>query len=349
MDRKIQYKQEKNSGFKFFLMFAGLCIFFLFSYMFWPYLTGTDARDPVPQNPVGSDLISSSRLSTSGEGGESPWESISRRDLKNRLTSMHDYVDPFEQYSTVEYIEHEVDSGESLWSIAQLYGRSIYSIASANYDKLARIGYLPRGLTLRIPNRDGIVTSLSPGQTLWDLQNSYDVDHQKILEFNEIESTAGLRTNMELFIPDARPLNPYKYRFDQGGAEGEFIWPVDPRNPRITSGFGNREHPVLGRDIFHTGIDIAGNHGNPAFAARAGRVRFVGQISGYGNVVTVVHSHNLKTLYAHLSDHSVRPNQFVEKGEKIGEIGSTGHATGPHLHFEIRISGEPVDPLEYLP
>ncbi|MGM0381149.1 MAG: peptidoglycan DD-metalloendopeptidase family protein [bacterium] len=349
IDQKIQYRRDKFSRRKLMLIFSGLCVFFILSYMFWPYLAGSDARDLTPENPVGTDLISSFAPNEGPSGPDSRWESISRKDLRDRLTSMHDYIDPFEQYTYLEYATHEVDSGESLWSIAQIYGRSIYSIASANYDKLVKYGYLPEGLSLRIPNRDGIMTELSSGQTLWDLQNSYNISYKKILKFNEISSTSKLKQNMELFIPGARPLNTYKYRFDQGELSGKFIWPVDPRSRRITSGFGKRNHPVLEKELFHNGIDISGSYGAPAYSASEGKVRFVGKIKGYGNVVTVVHSHRLKTLYAHLSAQSVKPGQYVEKGEKLGKIGSTGHATGPHLHFEIRISGKPVNPVDYLP
>lgn len=348
MQQKIKYKKNNASGNKIYSLFAVFVFFLFFSYIFWPYLTGSDARDLSPENPVGADLISSS-YSRSPSKSKSHWESVSHRDINKRLTSMYDYIDPFDQYENLEYVEHEVESGESLWSIAELYGRKIYSIASVNYSQLVKRGYLPEGLILRVPNKDGILTRLSRGQTLWDLQNSYGVSYKKIMKFNDIETINKLHQDMELFIPGARPLNPYKYRFDHGGGSGEIIWPVDPRSRRITSGFGTRNHPLLNREIFHSGIDLAGDYGASAFVARAGQVQFVGKISGYGRAVTVVHSSRLKTFYAHLNDYSVKRGQYVEKGEKIGKIGSTGHATGPHLHFEIRISGEPVDPLKYLP
>ena len=117
------------------------------------------------------------------------------------------------------------------------------------------------------------------------------------------------------------------------------IWPV--RGP-INSGFGMR----WGR--MHQGIDIGAGTGTPIHAAKAGTVTFAGTMSGYGNVVIITHSGGLSTLYAHQSRIAVSGGP-VSQGQVIGYVGSTGHSTGPHLHFETRIDGTPQDPLRYLP
>lgn len=98
----------------------------------------------------------------------------------------------------------------------------------------------------------------------------------------------------------------------------------------------------------HCGIDIGALAGTPIGAAAAGVVKRVAWIGGYGYTVEIDHGGGATTFYAHLSRALVRPGQDVEKGEPVGRVGETGRVTGPHLHFELRLDGEPVDPLPYL-
>jgi len=95
-------------------------------------------------------------------------------------------------------------------------------------------------------------------------------------------------------------------------------------------------------------LDIAASSGTDIKAAADGKVIFSGQKSGYGNVVILEHDHQIKTVYAHASKLLVKEGQQVKKGEAIAKVGSTGRSTGPHLHFEVLISGTPVDPLNFL-
>ncbi|HKX18745.1 MAG TPA: M23 family metallopeptidase [bacterium] len=121
-----------------------------------------------------------------------------------------------------------------------------------------------------------------------------------------------------------------------------------PSGGVVTSRFGWRTHPIFGSAEFHTGIDIATRYGSPVVAARAGVVVFVGWESGYGRIVVLDHGGGLETMYSHLSSSRVGPSQEVEEGEEIGRIGSTGWSTGPHLFFEVRRNGVPLDPARYL-
>lgn len=138
-----------------------------------------------------------------------------------------------------------------------------------------------------------------------------------------------------------------KARFPNLGifGTGELIPPSDGE---ITSGFGWREHPILGHLRFHAGIDFAAGYGSTIRAADSGRVIFAGWYGGYGYTVIIDHGEGVATLYAHTSKLYVNEGQSVQLGDAIATVGSTGLSTGPHLHFEVRKNGEPVDPLSYL-
>ncbi|HEX3687636.1 MAG TPA: peptidoglycan DD-metalloendopeptidase family protein [Gaiellaceae bacterium] len=118
-----------------------------------------------------------------------------------------------------------------------------------------------------------------------------------------------------------------------------FIWPV---NGPVTSPFGWR----WGR--MHEGIDIGVGYGTPIHAAASGRVVYAGWMSGYGNLVAIDHGRGISTAYGHQSSIAVSVGEIVSQGQTIGYVGCTGHCFGPHLHFEVRINGSPVDPLGYL-
>jgi murein DD-endopeptidase MepM/ murein hydrolase activator NlpD len=121
--------------------------------------------------------------------------------------------------------------------------------------------------------------------------------------------------------------------------------PASPKTPgSVTSGFGMRTHPIDGVQKFHTGMDLRGKEGTPILAAADGVVRSAGTRGGYGNAVEIDHGNGVSTLYGHAAELGVKPGDHVQKGQEIGEVGMTGHATGPHLHFEVRVEGKPVDP-----
>lgn len=126
---------------------------------------------------------------------------------------------------------------------------------------------------------------------------------------------------------------------------GQMIWPV---NGVITSPFGYRTHPIFGRQILHSGIDIGVDEGTPVHAADGGVVVEAGWISGYGYCVIIDHGNGTSSLYGHNSSLAVSSGQAVSQGQVIAYAGSTGNSTGPHVHFEVRVGGEPVDPSAYL-
>jgi murein DD-endopeptidase MepM/ murein hydrolase activator NlpD len=131
-----------------------------------------------------------------------------------------------------------------------------------------------------------------------------------------------------------------------GGGTGQLIWPC---SGTVVSDFGWRIHPILGIELFHTGIDIAAPYGTPIKATADGKVTMAAWYGGYGNCTIIDHGDGLSTLSAHQSSMLVATGQRVSQGQVIGYVGSTGLSTGPHLHFETRVNGEPVDPMRYLP
>lgn len=141
--------------------------------------------------------------------------------------------------------------------------------------------------------------------------------------------------------------NNQQYTGTGSTATGTYIWPC-PSSTYVTSAFGMRDHPLFGDERPHSGIDIAGSAGSEVLAADSGTVAVATYSSSYGNYVTIYHSSGDYTLYAHMSSLAVSAGQSVTQGDVIGYVGSTGWATGPHLHFEIRVNGSTVDPLSYF-
>jgi len=126
---------------------------------------------------------------------------------------------------------------------------------------------------------------------------------------------------------------------------GQLAWPL---SGRITSVFGWRRHPIWGSRNWHTGIDIAAPYGRPIAAADSGEVILSKWWKGYGKAVVIDHGRGVSTVYGHMSRIYVKYGDQIRKGQIIGLVGSTGYSTGPHLHFEVRINGKPVDPNKYL-
>lgn len=161
---------------------------------------------------------------------------------------------------------------------------------------------------------------------------------RRLLEkaLDELES---LSKSMESQIRDLQTKNKTAL------GSGKYIWPV---SGDITSYFGNRMHPILKKRKFHSGIDIAAVLGTPIAASDYGVVIFSGRNGGYGLMITLDHGAGISTVYAHCSSLLVKVGETVSKGQIIAKVGSTGLSTGPHLHFEVRKDGVPVNPLNYI-
>ncbi len=170
-------------------------------------------------------------------------------------------------------------------------------------------------------------------------------EKKNLLSRTTANKNALIRMEKELEIKESelvRILESYKY----GSApSGKLMWPVAGT---ITSRYGYRIHPIFGVRRFHSGIDIAAPYGTLIKAADGGQIVQAGYFGGYGYSIMVYHGGGFATWYAHLSSINVSVGQFVERGQVIGLVGSTGWSTGPHLHFEVRINGNAQDPMGYL-
>jgi murein DD-endopeptidase MepM/ murein hydrolase activator NlpD len=128
-------------------------------------------------------------------------------------------------------------------------------------------------------------------------------------------------------------------------ADAPSLWPVEGR---VGSSFGERQDPINGEGAFHSGIDIDAPTGTPVRAAADGDVTSAAMANGYGREIVLDHGHDVFTVYAHLSAIAVLPGQHVIRGQVIGYVGQSGRATGPHLHYEVRVHNVPVNPHKYL-
>ena len=161
-------------------------------------------------------------------------------------------------------------------------------------------------------------------------------------EINTSQASAKKNNNLQLYA---------KYnRYLEQLVDNVAMVPMGyPHISSFTSFFGYRGNPFdFGRNEFHPGLDFRGQIGDPVKCTASGKVIFTGRAGGYGNCVRIQHMNNVQTWYGHLSRINVHEGQRVTVGETIGRIGSTGRSTGPHLHYEVRRDGKPVNPVQYL-
>jgi lipoprotein NlpD len=207
--------------------------------------------------------------------------------------------------------------------------------------------------------------TVKPGENLYRIGKDYGVSSDAIARANSIRDVTELRVGQRLYIPrgnraglppaqsrgsstntprSARASDALKKRVRaeaKRNAKLNFMWPLS--RTKLTSRFGRRNGQP------HEGIDLSAPKGTPIRAAESGKVIHSGRLGAYGLVVIVKHAGNYRSVYAHARKLFVRKGQFVEKAQKLAEVGMTGRTTGPHLHFEIRRKEVPKDPLLYLP
>jgi len=213
----------------------------------------------------------------------------------------------------------------------------------------------------KYPEPEGAWHVLRPGETVWRVAKNYRTSVKRIVRANRIGDVRHVAAGTRLWVPGGTPPRgtgsgtPGAIRtiWRENGASRDraladahkngklvFRWPVQGR---LTSRFGRR----WGRQ--HEGLDLAARPGTPVRAAESGRVLYSSTLGAYGKVVIVRHSAQYSTVYAHNRKLLVRKGDWVERGQRLSEVGSTGRSTGPHLHFEVRRGKRPQDPLLYLP
>ncbi len=242
--------------------------------------------------------------------------------------------------------QYKVVEGDSLWSIARRFGTTVEALAAAN--GISEADFLQPGQVLRVPtgrrealgSRPVLTYTVRQGDTLWAIALKTGVRVEDLAAANGIQGDR-LRIGQKLGIPTTTPapaLRPPQAVWRR--QQVAYLWPA---RGLVTSRFGARWRR------HHTGVDIAAPRGTPIHAARDGRVVRAGWYGGYGLVVVLDHGDGMETWYGHASAVLVRVGQEVRRGQVIGRVGCTGACTGPHVHFEVRVRGEPVNPLRYLP
>ncbi|MEW6182456.1 MAG: M23 family metallopeptidase [Bacillota bacterium] len=242
-------------------------------------------------------------------------------------------AEPVETGEEVLPTYYLVNEGDTLCGIARRYGVGPEVIAQAN--NLSRYDLIYGGQYLVVP-AGGLVHSIVPGDTLWNIAAYYGVTIDEILGVNNLGPDDVLTVGAELIIPT--PLSGLPAS-EGRGERVEFARPV---SGLVSSPFGTRE----GR--LHEGMDIAADTGTPVTAAADGQVIYASPAGTYGNLVIISHAGGWSTYYAHCDRIEAAVGQNVTAGEIIAAVGSTGHSTGPHLHFEVRYNGVPEDPASFL-
>lgn len=246
-----------------------------------------------------------------------------------------------------EITYYTVQNGDTISEIAEKFGVTSNTILWEN--NLSAYSVIRPGDKLTILPTAGIRHKVVKGETLAQIAKKYKVEADQILEFNKIASADDILIGEQIMIPGGqKPYVAPTYTFrnlyqpapsgPKVVATGKMFWPTNCH--RITQYFR----------WGHSALDIACSSGQPIYAADSGQIIEAqsGWNGGYGNVIMIDHGSSIQTVYGHLSKFYVKVGESVEKGQMIGAMGSTGRSTGPHIHFEVRVSGARKNPLYYV-
>jgi len=254
-------------------------------------------------------------------------------DLNPELAGISELVE-FSLPHLLTFGSYTLEKGDIIGNIAKQTGLNEDTLISVNNIKNTRL--LQIGQAIRIPNQDGIYHTVKKDESLDAIAEKYETTASAIKTANELFSDQ-LAVNASLFIPGARLdwVNKQEINGDL------FIWPC---SGYISSAYGYRVAPFGGARQLHSGIDIAAPMGNPVRAAMSGQVVQTGYNDSWGNHVLIRHHSGYRTFYAHMSEVKTKSGAYVATGERIGDVGSTGLSTGPHLHFTVYKNGITVNP-----
>lgn len=234
---------------------------------------------------------------------------------------------------------HVVQKGETLWEIARRYGVTVEQLSS--WNGIADPRRLREGQELFV-SAAAVEHRVRPGETISGIARRYGVTVQSLVAVNNLADPNRIAVGQSLLIPPTGggAVETLARSGSRVAASRFGRWPV---SGTISSGFGLRN----GRP--HEGIDIPAAHGSEVRAVASGLVAYADWAGTYGLLIKIDHGNGLETRYAHLSRLQVQPGERVSAGQVIGRVGSTGRSTAPHLHFEVRVNGEAVDPIPWLP
>ena len=236
------------------------------------------------------------------------------------------------------YTVYRIKPGDMISTLAENNHITQDTLISVNNIKQSRT--IQIGQYIRIPSMAGIVyTTKTAEETPESIAEKYKVSAAKVAQVNQTELGTVFGAGTTLFVPDAE-LDWITRQEINGDL---FTRPLH-RSYYISSRFSWRVNPFTGRRTFHNGIDMAAPTGTPIYAALGGTVIATGWDNVYGKYVTVAHHSGYKTLYGHMSKITVKKGAHVTTATKLGEVGSTGQSTGPHLHFTVYKNGSPINP-----
>lgn len=241
-------------------------------------------------------------------------------------------------------LTYRVQRGDTLVGISERFSISVSDLMLENGILDGR--RLVAGQILRLTRPRTIVHSVRKGETLWNIARRYGVTLNVLREENPLQGLS-IRPGQKLEVPVTDGLRRRRQLGTGGTKKGGEQWSW-PYRGRISDRFGMRMHPILKRPCLHCGLDIAARIGTRIRVPRNGIVTFAGWLRGYGRCVVVKHKGGYVTKYAHLSKFKCAAGDVLRKGQILALSGNSGLSTGPHLHFEIRHEGRPIDPLPLL-
>ena len=246
------------------------------------------------------------------------------------------------------YLEEEITENieEKLQNIINTEEKRLSETAVKETVKNEKINHIEkdRGI-IKISEEEG--ESIKNTGIIRIRDNIADINTKKDMESSSLSRTERFKGKVRENINEKNRADNQNIQIEniESKGFGKILWPV--KYGKITSKFGNRTHPVLKSVKFHRGVDIAVSIGTPVYSGIKGRVTFAGRKGNYGNLVEIEGNNRIKVRYAHLNSIDVVTGQKVSDGEKVAETGNTGMSTGPHLHYEIIIDENPVNPLDF--
>lgn len=296
--------------------------------------TGTGSRSAIAKDNL-SAAEASQGISAADSGSD---EAASSAEVSSEDA-------PAKKPGIIRYI---VKAGDTLDSIAKSYRIDVKTISESN--RISQDISLKVGQELKFPSVVGVLYAVKRGDNLWDISRLYGLKMDLIASANGLKLSDVLRVNQQIILPGVDGIKAVSVSSSSKGSSSpkvssrgrSYSGSVWPLVGVITSKFG----PRWGRR--HNGLDIAAKTGTLVRAFMGGTVIYSGWESGYGNLIKIDHGGGLVSYYGHNSKLLVSKGQQIEKGQTISKVGSTGDSTGPHLHFEIRRDGTPVNPLSYL-